>query len=226
MWEQVKISVGYHEAPVVIVGTGSGLSYAELGATHHSLEDIALMKSIPNLQICAPADSIELEYFIKEAIYSELPTYIRIGKKGEPNIKAEGQIQIGKARMVRHGAKVMVLTIGPIVSESLKAAQILSSKYDIEIGIATMGSVRPLDINFLRQKIIEGYTRLITLEEHYDSGGLGSTVLEWLNKENIQNVNVSRMGIKTNFIHKLGSQQYVRAENGIDFEGIIRLIHG
>ena len=79
--EQIRTGVAYHNAPVVIVGTGSGLSYAELGATHHSLEDIAILRSIPNMQICAPADSEELEAYLREAIDSEKPTYIRPGKK-------------------------------------------------------------------------------------------------------------------------------------------------
>ena len=79
--EQIRTGVAYHEAPVVIVGTGSGLSYAELGATHHSLEDIAILRSIPNLQICTPTDSLELEAQLREAIVEGKPTYIRIGKK-------------------------------------------------------------------------------------------------------------------------------------------------
>ena len=80
--EQIRTGVAYHEAPVVIVGTGSGLSYAELGATHHSLEDLAILRSIPNLQVCAPVDSLELRAQLRQAITEGHPTYIRIGKKG------------------------------------------------------------------------------------------------------------------------------------------------
>ena len=81
--EQIRTGVAYHEAPVVIVGTGSGLSYAELGATHHSLEDVAIMRSIPGMIVCAPADSTEVRAQLREAIDRGVPTYIRIGKKGE-----------------------------------------------------------------------------------------------------------------------------------------------
>ena len=85
-FEQAKISVGYHDANVLIIGTGSGLSYSELGATHHSLEDISIMSSIPNMRIMAPCDPNELRFYIDEALQSSGPTYIRIGKKGEPTI--------------------------------------------------------------------------------------------------------------------------------------------
>ena len=78
--EQIKIGVAYHQAPVLIVGTGSGLSYAELGPTHHSLEDMAITRNIPGLNVLAPADSVELEAQLREALNSDLPTYIRIGK--------------------------------------------------------------------------------------------------------------------------------------------------
>ena len=80
-FEQIKIGVSYHQAPVVIVGTGSGLSYAELGPTHHSLEDIAILKTIPDINILAPADSVELKSFLKQSLSLTKPTYIRIGKK-------------------------------------------------------------------------------------------------------------------------------------------------
>ena len=104
--EQIRTGVAYHEAPVVIVGTGSGLSYAELGATHHSLEDIAILRSIPNLQVCAPVDSIELEAQLREAIIRNKPTYIRIGKKGEPDLLGtQKQLGIGKASILIEGVK-------------------------------------------------------------------------------------------------------------------------
>src|SRR3954464_5959413 len=83
-FEQIRVDVCYHHMPVIIVGTGSGLSYAGLGATHHSLEDIALLRSLPGMQVLAPADSMELRSCLRTALKSDAPSYIRIGKKGEP----------------------------------------------------------------------------------------------------------------------------------------------
>ena len=79
--EQIRVGVAYHQSPVVIVGTGSGLSYSELGPTHHSLEDLAILRSIPGINVLAPADSNELVAQLREALDSPLPTYMRIGKK-------------------------------------------------------------------------------------------------------------------------------------------------
>ena len=88
-YEQIKVDVCYHEKPVVIVGTGSGLSYASLGATHHSLDDLALMRVLPGMRVLAPADAMELRSCLQAAMKANHPTYIRIGKKGEPVIFPE-----------------------------------------------------------------------------------------------------------------------------------------
>ena len=100
--EQIKIGVSYHKVPVIIVGTGSGLSYSELGPTHHSLDDITILKSIPDINILAPCDRLELANYLKEAVKNPWPTYIRIGKKGEPNLnKSSNKISIGKANLLK-----------------------------------------------------------------------------------------------------------------------------
>lgn len=220
--EQIRTGVAYHEAPVVIVGTGSGLSYAELGATHHSLEDIAILRSIPNLQICAPADSLELEAQLREAINNVKPTYIRIGKKGEPNLLDRcNHLGIGKANMLKSGKKILLLGVGPIISEALIARKILKEK-DINLGVASMGSIKPLDHEFLKQCVSEGYSHWITLEEHHKIGGLGSALLEWLSEQRNNNIQLKRMGIDDHFVHKLGNQAYVRTSERLDAESIAR----
>ena len=113
--EQIKIGAAYHDAPVIIIGTGSGLSYAELGATHHSLDDIAILRSIPNIKILAPCDSNELRAFLKQSLDSQGQTYIRIGKKGEPIITNSSNIsRIGQANILCEGNDNLVLGIGPI----------------------------------------------------------------------------------------------------------------
>ena len=222
--EQIRTGVAYHDSPVVIVGTGSGLSYAELGATHHSLEDIAIMRNIPNLQVCAPTDALELEAQLRQAIRDAKPTYIRIGKKGEPQLLSGNRsLGIGKANLLKAGKKILILGIGPILSEALQASEILSEK-GIEIAIASMGSVKPLDENFLKDCIDKGYNHWISLEEHHQTGGLGSALLEWLCDQQINTIHLKRMGIGDHFVHKLGSQSYVRKSEGIDAGAIAKLV--
>ena len=208
--EQIRTGVAYHESPVVIVGTGSGLSYAELGATHHSLEDLAILRSIPNLRICAPADALELVAQLREAINDGIPTYIRIGKKGEPILlDNQEELGIGKARMLELGENKLLLSIGPILTEGLKAHALLKHE-GINIGVANMGSIKPLDQQFLRDRIAEGYTKWLSLEEHHKAGGLGSALLEWISENKIKEVTLRRIGVGDHFIHNIGSQDHVR----------------
>ena len=222
--EQIRTGVAYHEASVVIVGTGSGLSYAELGATHHSLEDLAILRSIPNLQVCAPADSLELEAQLRQAITAGKPTYIRIGKKGEPDLHAEHSILgIGKANLLKQGKKILLLGIGPILSEALKARTALKQQ-GIHLGIASMGSIKPLDHQFLKQCAEEGYSHWISLEEHHQTGGLGSALLEWLSEQKMNTIQLKRMGISDHFVHQLGNQNYVREVVGLNANSIINLV--
>ena len=213
--EQIRTGVAYHEAPVVIVGTGSGLSYAELGTTHHSLEDIAILRCIPNMRVCAPADSSELVAQLREAVEEGKPTYIRIGKKGEPLlINNQETLGIGKANLIARGKNTLVLGIGPILNEALNAHELLKNE-GVLIGVASMGSVKPIDEEFLKERIAEGYTNWICLEEHHKAGGLGSTILEWISENNVQGINVRRMGIEDHFIHSLGNQDHVRNAEGL-----------
>lgn len=223
--EQIRTGVAYHEAPVVIVGTGSGLSYAELGTTHHSLEDMAILRGIPNMRICAPADSTELISHLKQAIEEGLPTYIRIGKKGEPDLFNEhSSLGIGKANLLRSGEKILILGVGPIINEALKACKVLGEQGK-QIGVATMGSIKPLDNEFLERRIQEGYTQWISLEEHYITGGVGTTLLEWLSKNNKKDIRLTRIGIGDHFIHELGGQDYVRKTEGVEMNAIVRVVN-
>ena len=222
--EQIRTGVAYHESPVVIVGTGSGLSYAELGATHHSLEDIAILRSIPNIRVCAPADATELVTQLKQAIDEGKPTYIRIGKKGEPNIlESRNDLGIGKAQLLKSGSKVLVLSIGPIISEALEASNNLE-KEGISVAVANMGSIKPLDSSFLKQCVETGYKQWVSLEEHHKTGGLGTSILEWLSENNADDIRLKRMGINDKFIHSLGTQDYVRKAEKINAEAIEKLI--
>ena len=219
--EQIKIGVAYHKAPVIIVGTGSGLSYSELGPTHHSLDDIAILKTVPEINILAPSDSLELSQFLEESVKCDLPTYIRIGKKGEPNLNlASNKISIGKANFLKEGKGFIILGIGPILFEAIEAAKLLS-KFGLDIAVASMGSVRPLDSNFLIEIENQKFNKWITLEEHYTNGGLGSTIMEWMFEKKLSDkVELTKLGVPNAFINKLGSQNYIRRKLGIDAEGI------
>ena len=217
--EQIRVGVAYHQAPVVIVGTGSGLSYAELGPTHHSLEDMAIMRTLPGLNVLAPADSAELVAQLREALNSPNPTYIRIGKKGEPQLHQEGsQLGIGKANLLRDGSDLLVVGVGPILGEALKAAENLAGE-GFSVAIASLGGVKPLDDAFLKS-MAERFPRWLSLEEHGITGGLGSALLEWLSEQDVQPIRLKRLGVPDTFLHELGNQSYARQQLGLDADGL------
>ena len=108
-FEQIRVDVCYHKAPVIIVGTGSGLSYAELGPTHHSLEDLAILRTLPGMRVVAPCDTMELRLALRAALKQSNPVYIRIGKKGEPAIhKHEPVFDFGTAIVENNSEYIVV----------------------------------------------------------------------------------------------------------------------
>jgi len=167
---------------------------------------------------------MELDAQLRQAIKEGKPTYIRIGKKGEPNLfNEEASLGIGKASLLEKGEKFLILSIGPLTGEALEARELLRSE-NIEVAVASMGSVKPLNHEFLAQCMSENYTHWISLEEHHKTGGLGSALLEWLSERGSKGIKLKRMGIEDNFIHELGTQSYVRENQGINAKGIAAFV--
>ncbi len=221
--EQIRIGVAYHKAPVVIVGTGSGLSYSELGPTHHSLEDMAILRTIPGLNVLAPADSKELTAQLKEALIDSNPTYLRIGKKGEPNLHDEySNLGIGKANMLKDGEDVVVIGVGPILGEALLAAKTLEVD-NISVAVASLGGIKPIDQKFIGE-LSKRFKLWISIEEHGLIGGVSSLLSEWLVANRCNQIRLKGIGVPDEFIHRLGSQDYIRERYGMNSEGIIETI--
>ena len=221
--EQIKIGACYHKTPITIIGTGSGLSYAELGATHHSFEDISILRSLPDIKILVPSDSKELEYFLKNLKYDNGPTYIRIGKKGEPDIYKNSLKNNTLSRIIEEGKNIIILSSGPIIYEAIKAAEILK-KEGIHIGIMSLGVVKPLNYDLLNS-ISNDYKIWITLEEHSLIGGIGDAVINYLiETKKIKNIQIEKIGIPDKFIHSLGTQAWLRSQINLDAKGIVKKV--
>ena len=220
-FEQIKISVAYHNAPVTIVGTGSGLSYAELGPTHHSLDDIGLLRTIPGLNILAPCDSVELKACLSEALQANSPSYIRIGKKGEPNLTESNSSSSGISRstILKDGDDLLVIGIGPILKEVLDAAEEASSR-GVSVCVLSLCSVKPLDEEYL-MRLSSRYKRWLVVEEHSVIGGVGSAILEWLNDKDLSDVRLKRLAAPDKFVHELGKQHYMRSKMGLDKTSLV-----
>jgi transketolase len=217
-FEQIRVDICYHEAPVIIVGTGSGLSYAELGPTHHSLEDLAILRTLPGMSVLAPCDALELRLALQAALKQDKPVYIRIGKKGEPIIhQTLSEFSMGQSIVVRSGSVVTLLAAGTIMGEVLKAAALLE-QHGISTEVVSFHSIKPLDDEYLR-KAARQFKLFVTVEEHGLIGGLGSAVAEWRARSS-QSVPLLSFGTPDEFMHEIGSQEYAREKYGLTADHI------
>jgi len=217
-FEQIRVDVCYHQAPVIIVGTGSGLSYAELGPTHHSLEDMAILRTLPGMCVLAPCDATELDLMLRAALQQDQPVYIRIGKKGEPRIyKERPLLRIGKAIVVREGNDLTLLNAGILMPEVLKAAEILKDQ-GISAEVVSFHSIKPLDTAYLQQANAR-FRLLVSIEEHGCIGGLGGAVAEWRSQSEALVPHLS-LGTPDQFMHEIGSQKYAQVKYGLEAEQI------
>lgn len=218
--EQIRLDLGYHRQRVILVGTGAGLSYASLGSTHHSVEDMGMLRLIPGLAVLAPGDEKELRPAFHAALDYPGPVYIRIGKKGEPVVhETEPNFEIGKALRLREGKEVWLLALGNTLPLAMEAAAQLDNG-GISCGVASMGSLKPLDTKILSE--IFGSARVVaTLEEHSVLGGLGTAVAEWLAANAAAaKAKLVSFGTPDEFLHATTHQSSARAWAGLTAENI------
>jgi len=218
-FEQIRVDACYHNVPVIIVGTGSGLSYAELGPTHHSCEDLAILRVLPNMTVLAPADEVELRQCMRAALKLNGPVYIRIGKKGEAIIpKKDDTFEIGRSITVRQGSDVCLIGTGTIMPELLKAAEAMAHR-GVSARVESCHTVKPLDLDMLKEVSCK-FPLIAVVEEHSRIGGLGGSVAEWLAAQNTNKPPLLTFGTDDEFMHEVGSQEYARAKYGLTAENI------
>ena len=223
-FEQIRVDVSYHDAAVLLVGVGGGLSYASNGSTHHSLEDIALMRSLPNMQVICAGDPLEVRAATKAFFKNPKPTYLRIGKKGEAPVhgKALDEFEVGKSICLKRGESVALLATGNIlpncssVSDELEERGISSSLYSFH-------SVKPLDEKCLEKIFIE-HEYVVTVEEHSRKGGFGSAVAEWFSSQAKTKARLFTIGTPDQFLLYTGNQESARKTCRLDKEGLLEQI--
>ncbi len=212
--EQIRVDVCYHDVPVVIVGVGSGLGYASLGATHHSCEDMAMLRALPGMSVLAPADPLEVRGALRAALAHGGPSYLRIGKKGEPNVhRAVPEIEIGRSLVVRDGVDVCLLALGVMVPIAMEAADALAQR-GISARVVSAISVKPLDKGLLKESLAR-FPLVVTIEEHSLIGGYGGAVAEWSVDNGPFAARLLRMGTADAFPHEAGETEHARAANGL-----------
>jgi transketolase len=217
--EQIRVDVCYHHQPVTIVGVGAGLSYASLGATHHSLEDIAFLRAIPEMTVICPADANEVRAALRATRDHDGPVYMRMGKKGEPLVHDDvPEFEVGKGITLREGSDVCLLATGNIVPTALEAATLLEGR-GLSVQVVSLHTVKPLDQQLLADAFSSKRV-VATVEEHSTIGGLGSAVAEWLADRGTQQASLVRIGTGDWFLHEATEQEHARERYGIDAESI------
>jgi transketolase len=225
-FEQIRVGACYHHAPVTIVGTGSGLSYAELGPTHHSLEDLAILRTLPGMTVFAPCDEVELRLGLRAALGQSGPLYMRIGKKGEPIVHkaALPEFALGKAITVREGKEVCLIAAGTIMSEVLAAAAALA-KAGVSARVESFHTIKPLDAERLAE-VFKAYALVAVVEEHGLAGGLGGAIAEWRAGQDGKLARMLAFGTSDEFMHEVGSQEYARRRFGLSADHITAKVLG
>ena len=218
-FEQIRVDLCYQNLPVVILGLGGGLTYAPLGPTHYICEDIAILRSLPNMTVLCPGDAIEVRCSIREAMKQNGPVYIRIGKKNEPVVHKETpDFQIGKAITCKPGNDVCIITTGTILPNALKAREILEGK-NISVRVVHFHTIKPLDLTTL-STIFSQFDLVVTLEEHSLIGGLGSAIAEWYVDNSERKVKILRLGTRDEFLYTTIHQNEARDYYGLSPEKI------
>jgi transketolase len=225
-FEQIRVDACYHHAPVTIVGTGSGLSYAELGPTHHSLEDLAILRTLPGMTVFAPCDEVELRLGLRAALEQDGPLYMRIGKKGEPVIHktAPAAFALGKAITLRPGRDACLVAAGTVMPEVLAAADALQ-KEGITTRVESFHTIKPLDGAKL-EEVFRSVKIVAVVEEHGLLGGLGGAIAEWRAAQDGSLARMLAFGTPDEFMHEVGTQEYARRKFGLTAENITSRVMG
>ncbi|MBN2139892.1 MAG: transketolase [Desulfovibrionaceae bacterium] len=216
--DQIVIDLCQHKVRVRLIGNGGGLVYAPLGSTHLAIEDIALMRCLPNMTVVCPCDEKEMERFMPQSVDWPGPIYIRLAKGFDPVVSREDlAFAIGRGIPFREGGDALIVTTGVTLQQALAAAQELEAE-GLAAGILHLPTVKPLDVEMLLD--LSARARIVvTVEEHTLMGGLGGAVAEAFADNGLPR-RLVRLGIPDIFPDFYGTQLEVMGRLGIDARGI------
>lgn len=214
--EQVKVDIAYSGNPVTVLGVSGGVAYGALGATHHSLHDIAVLRTFPGMNVILPCDARQTAKVVKMLVDHPAPTYVRVGRAAVPDVyeNDDFEFRLGKANTLAEGDDLTVIAAGETVYHALQASRSLEKK-GIHARVLDLSSIKPFDAEAVRKAAAET-GRIITVEEHSIYGGLGALVTECLSEHPVP---VKILGIPDeNVIHATSPEIF--AYYGIDAAGI------
>jgi len=222
-FEQVVLDVCLHNLNVRLVGNGGGLVYAPLGPTHMTIEDIAIMRAIPNMTVVAPADENEMKRFMLKTLNYSGPIYIRLAKGYDPVVTNNLPFDIGKAVIMKEGNDAAIFTTGITLKIALECAEDLIKK-GVLVSVIHLPTIKPLDIMSILQ-VIKNISVIVTIEEHSIMGGIGSALGEIILEENFPTQKkFKRIGISDIFPDEYGTQASLMDRFSINRNNLIKTI--
>jgi transketolase len=221
--EQIRNDVCYHDTNVRVVSVGGGMAYGALGMSHHAVEDLSILRSLPNLTVIAPGDPAEARLATKQLHSHQGPAYLRLGRAGEPIVHhSDPSFEIGRAIEVRSGRDATLITTGGQLHDSVLAADALERE-GLSIQVLSVHTVKPLDCN----AVISAARKtgaVFVAEEHSIVGGLGSAVAVTLLEADVDLQHFKRIGLPDRFCSLVGDQEFLRNRHGLDPKSISHMI--
>ena len=219
-WEQIRTTICLNNQPVKLVGSHAGLNVGADGATHQMLEDIALMRSLPNMVVLAPGDANEAKLMAAAMAGDKRPNYVRLPREKTPLFLNQMTFEIGKSYSLRQGKNVALLGTGVMTYQLLKAAEKLAKEYDIQAEVIHFPTVKPLDEEVVLD-VAQKCQAVITAEEGQIAGGFGSSVTELLSEK--LPVKMRRIGVDDVF-GESGKMSELWQKHGLDVDSIVRSV--
>lgn len=213
--EQIRNDICYHNLPVTVVSVGAGMSYGNLGYSHHCVQDIACLRGMPNLTLLSPADPGETRFCVEWLSENPRASYLRLGKAGEPTVHSHRPSLTGPLKIVDNGGEIAIVGTGSILAEAVKAAgRLLLSGLQTDVfSLTRLTPVDDLDFSELA-----GYRLILTVEEHVAAGGLG----ELLRSRLCSPRQIQSLCVPERLCHEVGSQNWLRERAGLSAEQIAR----
>lgn len=216
--EQIRNDVCYMNNPVVIVSVGAGYSYGSQGYTHHALEDIAVMRALPGMNVVTPADPYETVELTRFLVKDRRPSYLRLGRSGEKQINQSApKLKEGQLNQISPGSDGSMLFTGSI-GVSVMAAREALAREGMDVGVYSVPFISTLKAETLAEVLKLG--PILTIEEHSIRGGLGSTILELASINGLSGA-IKIMGASQKNLAQIGDQNFLREENGLGISSIV-----
>jgi transketolase len=221
--EQIRNDLCYPKLPVRVIGVGGGLTYGPAGMSHHSIEDIGLMRALPNMTVICPGDPVEVAEAIVASVPVEGPCYLRLGKTGERVVHTGGTagLEVGKGIRLRNGDDLAVIGAGNMLPTADDVCNALAAK-GLQPSLVSMHTVKPIDGKLIADLARQCRT-LVTIEEHSIIGGLGSAVAEVIS-ERALDARLHVFALPDAYCHRAGSQEYLRRSYNLSADQIVERI--